>query len=249
MTLGMGEMPKASPSGKIPPGIGKRGLVVRAFLQAVSLLILLPPLLFLPAGRLDWPMGWALVGVYIGGLLCTNIWLALFRTELAEERVKKQADVKRWDVLLTSAGNFLMFFVLIPLAGFDKRFSWSPPLPFALHISGLLAMIAGFVLTIWAMASNPFFSSLVRIQTDRSHAVAAGGPYRWARHPGYLAMIAQFLSVPLILGSLWAWIPATAVSGLFILRTHLEDRTLRRELPGYAAYAGRVRYRLLPGIW
>ncbi len=194
-------------------------------------------------------MGWAAVGVYIGGLLCMTLWLALRRPELAVERADTPAGAKRWDVFLINAANLQTYFVLLPVAGFDERFGWSPPFPPALQVAGLFIMAAGFAFTIWAMANNPFFSSLVRIQTDRGQTAADGGPYRWIRHPGYLAMIAQNLSVPLALGSLWAWIPASVAAGLLVLRTALEDRTLRKELLGYAGYANRVRYRLLPGIW
>ena len=101
----------------------------------------------------------------------------------------------------------------------------------------------------WAMASNPFFSQIVRIQTDRGHTVAAGGPYLIVRHPGYASLIVCELAISTLFGS---W-PALAAGGLcaalIILRTALEDRTLRAELTGYADYARRVRYRLLPGIW
>jgi len=99
------------------------------------------------------------------------------------------------------------------------------------------------------MQANRFFSAVVRIQEERGHAVASGGPYRFVRHPGYVGMIAQFLVTPLTLGSLWALMPAGIAVGLYVWRTALEDRTLREELAGYQDYAARVRYRLLPGIW
>jgi protein-S-isoprenylcysteine O-methyltransferase Ste14 len=89
----------------------------------------------------------------------------------------------------------------------------------------------------------------VRIQTDRGHTVATGGPYRFVRHPGYAGGLALTLATPFLLGSWPALIPAVALMGILVVRTVLEDRTLRRELPGYVEYAGRVRYRLLPGIW
>jgi protein-S-isoprenylcysteine O-methyltransferase Ste14 len=99
------------------------------------------------------------------------------------------------------------------------------------------------------MASNRFFSSVVRIQTDRGHTVATGGPYRFVRHPGYVGMMVSALGTTILLGSLWAFIPATLLIGLIIFRTALEDRTLQNELEGYKEYAARVRYRLLPGVW
>jgi len=107
----------------------------------------------------------------------------------------------------------------------------------------------GYALLTWAMVSNSFFSQIVRIQTDRGHAVVTRGPYRFVRHPAYVGMILFELGMASLLAS---W-PALLVSGvcalLLILRTALEDRTLQTELPGYLDYARQVRYRLVPGIW
>ena len=99
------------------------------------------------------------------------------------------------------------------------------------------------------MASNAFFSAYVRIQTERGHAVVSTGPYRWVRHPGYASGLGSTLATPFVLGSVWALVPAGLVVVLLVVRTALEDRTLRKELPGYAEYSGRVRFRLVPGVW
>jgi len=101
----------------------------------------------------------------------------------------------------------------------------------------------------WAMASNKFFSATVRIQDDRGHTVASGGPYQYVRHPGYVGYIASWIATSLALGSLWALFPAGLVMCLMVVRTVLEDKTLLEERDGYPDYAARVRYRLLPGVW
>ena len=101
----------------------------------------------------------------------------------------------------------------------------------------------------WAMTTNAFFSTAVRIQSDRGHTVCRSGPYRFVRHPGYVGAILMSLGTPLLLGSAWALIPAAAAMVLMVLRTHLEDDTLRAELPGYEDYAHDVRYRLVPRLW
>jgi protein-S-isoprenylcysteine O-methyltransferase Ste14 len=99
------------------------------------------------------------------------------------------------------------------------------------------------------MGVNPFFEKTVRIQTERNHRVIDTGPYAFVRHPGYLGFFGWLLSVPLMLGAGWALVPAALAILSVVARTALEDRTLRRELDGYEAYADRVRYRLIPGIW
>ena len=97
--------------------------------------------------------------------------------------------------------------------------------------------------------ANRFFAAVVRIQEDRGHTVISSGPYRVVRHPGYAGGTWTWLAMPLMLGTLWSYIPAIATVAFICLRTALEDRTLRKELPGYAEYAQRTRYRLVPGIW
>jgi protein-S-isoprenylcysteine O-methyltransferase Ste14 len=99
------------------------------------------------------------------------------------------------------------------------------------------------------MASNTHFESYVRIQEDRAHKPVSSGPYQYVRHPGYVGMALSALSIPLTLGSWWALIPAGIAALLIVIRTALEDKTLHTELQGYAEYAKKVRYRLLPGIW
>jgi protein-S-isoprenylcysteine O-methyltransferase Ste14 len=114
---------------------------------------------------------------------------------------------------------------------------------------GLAIFISGSGLLTWSMVVNPFFEKTVRIQTEHGHRVIDTGPYAYVRHPGYAGLVGWILSTPLLLGSAGAMIPASlAVIGI-VIRTALEDHTLYAELPGYAEYVARVRFRLLPGVW
>ena len=110
-------------------------------------------------------------------------------------------------------------------------------------------LCSGWALAIWSMVVNPFFEKTVRIQTDHGHRVIDTGPYAYMRHPGYVGFAGWMLSTPLLLASTWASIPALVSVVLLVIRTALEDRTLHEELPGYAEYASRVRFRLIPGVW
>ena len=96
---------------------------------------------------------------------------------------------------------------------------------------------------------NRFFSSMVRIQTERGHQVISTGPYRWIRHPGYTGALLLYLATPIFLDSRWAFLPALFLTIVLLIRTNLEDKVLQNELEGYREYAKRVRYRLLPGVW
>ncbi len=99
------------------------------------------------------------------------------------------------------------------------------------------------------MITNAWFSTVVRIQTERGHTVCEDGPYRYVRHPGYVGFILQSLSTPLLLGSWWALPAGFVAAGSLVVRTRLEDSTLQNELSGYPEYAQKVRYRLIPGVW
>ena len=144
----------------------------------------------------------------------------------------------------------LTVLVAIPImAGLDiGRFQWSG-LDVQLAVLGFLFLTLSTILINWAMAVNPYFEPTVCIQKDRSHRVISSGPYKIVRHPGYLAGILFTLSIPLIIGSVFTFIPVGIYTVLFIIRTSLEDRTLRKELDEYSEYVKRVRYRLFPGIW
>lgn len=223
--------------------------ILRWLFQTAFFLMLLGASLFLSAGRLDWVMGWVFVAIFLLGQVISALVLIPISPELLAERARGTEEAKGWDRplvgLVTLFGPLAMWIV----SGLDERFDWSPPLPLELQIAATVLAVLGYLLLTWSMASNRFFSGVVRIQVERGHRVATGGPYRYVRHPGYLAGILVDLVTPLILSSLWAFIPTVMVIGGLFVRTALEDRTLQTELDGYREYAGRVRFRLIPGIW
>ncbi len=227
---------------------GKSDLTSRVrkrMLQVVIQTLLIAAILFISSGRLDWGWAWAYLGVGVGILVINTLVLP---PELIAERGQPKENVKDWDRILTTLTLFPTLGALIVI-GLDERFEWSPQLAWGIHLIALAFLALGQGLFTWAMASNKFFSTAVRIQTDRSHAVASSGPYRYVRHPGYVGYIISWLATSLALGSLWALIPVGLVMCLLVLRTALEDKTLLEELDGYQDYAARVRYRLLPGVW
>lgn len=201
--------------------------------------------LFGAAGRLKWPNAWALLGLS----LATGLAFTAGRDpELAAERRRVKAG-KSWDKALASVTVLLGPMAMWITAGLDARFHWSSGMSSLVFTAGAAAAVLGAALTAWAMHTNRFFSAVVRIQKDRGHVVVESGPYRFIRHPGYTGMSVFALMTPLILGSYWALAPAAATVAATVLRTMMEDSTLRQELDGYADYASRVRYRLLPPVW
>jgi protein-S-isoprenylcysteine O-methyltransferase Ste14 len=231
------------------PSETRRHAITRWIIKTASAVLLLGSVLFLSAGRLDWPAAWANIGVVFLTQLIGAALLLPNHADLIVERSKMREGTKPWDVPLSMYMAFVGPLSTWITAGLDERLNWIGYLQPWQIIAGLAVALLGSLLTLWAMASNRFFAATVRIQVERGHTVSRGGPYRWVRHPGYLGAILYGLATPYALGSQWAIFPALLAAAVAILRTALEDRTLRRELPGYAEYARQVRYRQLPGIW
>lgn len=199
--------------------------------------------LFALAGRWDLPFLWA-YAVLIAGLAAAIV-LAV-DPDLLRERWRPGAGGDREGRQLLGILG-LAHFVIGPLD--VGRFHWSAPMPPALQAAGLVLFAVSMALLVWAMAVNRFFSPVVRIQSERGHRLVTAGPYRYVRHPGYVAMIIGLPASALALGSWWALLPASGFSLLILRRTVIEDPFLIQQLPGYPEYAARVRRRLLPGVW
>ena len=220
---------------------------INRIIQVFVSVLLMGLVLFLSAGRLDWPAAWIFLGFYVLVILTLGVWAMRKHPEVVNERGKMQ-NIKSWDKTLMIIYT-VMLFVLFAVAGLDAgRFGWSA-MPIALQVVGFVALAFAMVVTYWAMAINPFLSTIVRIQDDRGHYVVTSGPYRYVRHPMYAMMFLMWPGIALELGSWWALLPAAVIVIVFVIRTALEDRTLQAELPGYAEYAQRTRYRLVPGVW
>ena len=173
-----------------------------------------------------------------------------FNPELLVQRLKREREgSKLWDELLMRVSNLMALIPIPAIAGLDVgRFHWSN-LDVYFALLGFVLFTVSTVLLNWAMIVNPFFEPTVRIQKDRGHMVITSGPYKIVRHPGYLAGILYISSIPIIIGSLYTFIPAGIYVLLIVVRTMLEDRTLHKELNGYSEYAKKVRHRLLPWLW
>jgi protein-S-isoprenylcysteine O-methyltransferase Ste14 len=217
---------------------------VTAYIQSGIFLFLTAVALFASAGTIAIPAFWIYLAIFAAVFVSAFLWL---EPDLLRERMRPGGRRPPLTLRLFSGVLFLHWIV----AGLDRgRFHWSDNVPPSLQAVGLLALIAGYGLAFWAMTVNRFFSSVVRIQTDRGHVVVTTGPYAVIRHPGYTAGIIIMVASGIALGS---WISAVVLmigSLPFLLyRAVTEDRVLRAQLPGYSDYAARVRWRLFPGLW
>lgn len=226
----------------------RKGITQR-LVQVLGMMLFFGASLFLSAGTLRWPMAWVYMILYAALIALNGVVLGRRDPELIVERGTVSENTEPWDWVVGTAAMLMLVLGTMVVAGLDYRFGWAPELASWLVILGVALWVAGSMLFNWAMWTNRFFSSAVRIQADRGHRVVDTGPYNVVRHPGYVGAIVGSLGLALMLGSAWALIPGVIGGLLMALRTALEDRTLRERLPGYAEYATRVRYRLIPGLW
>lgn len=231
----------AEPTTAVPMG--------RLVLYCLSTPPVFAALLLWPAGRWDWMPGWHYVGLFSIYLALSLGVLLKVNPAVIVARMRLTSGTKTWDKWWGALSAPVITAVWVVAALDAGRYGWGPAMPGGLAWVGLGLFVPGSAIFLWAMAANPFFEKTVRIQTDRGHRVITDGPYRWVRHPGYVGFGGWIVATPLLLGSWWAFAPAALSLITLVVRTALEDRTLRRELDGYAEYAARVRYRLVPGVW
>jgi protein-S-isoprenylcysteine O-methyltransferase Ste14 len=223
----------------------------RQWIGLVVVYLSIPLVLLVCGGDFGWWQAWVysllIVAAGIGG----RIWAERRHPGLTAERqnTEKIKSAKAWDKVLAPLMALSVGFPLVIVAGLDHRRGWSPVFPLWLIVLGFILISLGYAFAAWALVENRFFSSTVRIQTDRGHGVCDSGPYRIVRHPGYAGNILPLLGIVLSLGSVWTLIPAAVALVIAVIRTALEDRTLQEELPGYQEYTRRVRYRLFPGVY
>jgi protein-S-isoprenylcysteine O-methyltransferase Ste14 len=217
-------------------------------LVAVVFFGLLPAVvLCVLAGRWDLWNVWATAGIFM--VWFTFQTLAIYRKspDILKERMKLGTGGRvRFPVgLAFVVVNMLQWII----AGLDQRFHWSNIVPPVGVVAGIVIFAIGWGLFTWAALVNPFFSPEVRIQADRGQRAIHEGPYAIVRHPGYATNLLAVVASGLALNSLLSIIPAVIFAAVTVRVTAFEDRMLHDELAGYAEYAAKVRYRLIPGVW
>lgn len=218
------------------------------FLKHLAGTCLFYSVLFVSAGRTDFWQAWVYVFL---GIVMLFLNYTVFKPDAAllKERSKPGPEALNWDKTILGL-SFLATITMFVIAGLDTgRYHWSAPEHAGLHLAGLLLTAAGQLLFLIAQKQNGFFSSTVRIQSEREHVVCDTGLYKFVRHPAYLGSMIQALGFPLLFGSVWSSIPVVFMVLLFLIRTKLEDAFLKKELSGYSEYAEKTRFKILPHLW
>jgi len=219
--------------------------------RLVAVYLLIPLTLLICGGDLSWWQAWLYSLLILTAGIGGRMWAEHRHPGLMAERqnIENVQNAKAWDKVLAPLMAVSVGYPMVVVAGLDHRYDWSSEFPVWLIVIGFILISLGYAFAVWALAENRFFSSVVRIQTDRGHVVCDSGPYRFVRHPGYAGNVLALFGIVLALNSVWTLIPAAVASIIAVIRTVLEDQTLQDELPGYRDYARRVRYRLIPGIY
>ena len=228
----------------------KERVSLRVWLLVLVFIVAIPCLPLLITRRWDWWEAWVYAAITILGFAISRWLAARQHPDLLAERAQfmRQDDTEHWDKVLAPLSG--LGGALIPLvAGLDALLRKPEPFGLTAKIVILAIIFAGYVVASAALIANRFFSGTVRIQAERGQHVVTGGPYRWVRHPGYAGALLTYWATPVLLDSLWAYLPVIFLTIVLVVRTSLEDKTLQERLEGYEDYASRVPHRLIPGLW
>jgi len=232
------------------PGEGNPVNLKLLGVQIVGLFIAFSLALFLPAGTISWPAGWAFLILFFGFVIAISLWLLRHNPGLLIERMTGagKPDQKAWDKVFHLLAGVGFFSWLVLMALDAVRFRWSQ-MPLPLQGAGAFLLLASFALFFLTFRENAYLSPAVRVQSDRGQVVVSTGPYRHVRHPMYAAFILFALGTTLLLGSWYGLLLALVLIVMVAWRSVREERTLREELPGYVEYMATVKYRLIPYLW
>ena len=219
--------------------------------------LVMAALIFVPAGSLKFWQGWVYMAIFFAPTIASTIYFYRHDPGLIERRMQTQEKEGAQKLIMGVVKPVFLVSMLLP--GLDYRFGWSqragllrafgltPEFQLWLTIVSQAMVLAGYLVILWVMKTNSFASSIVEVSADQQ--VISSGPYAIVRHPMYLGGVVLLLFTPLALGSYWALPGFLLITLLIVFRLLNEEKVLRNQLPGYAEYCRRTRYRLIPGIW
>ena len=222
----------------------KKNLFLEAILKFLLGVVLVGVLIFLPAGTLRFFGGWLLMGILFVPMFCAGLVMLAKNPNLLRSRLDAREKRAEQDKLVKLSG--LMFLVGFVVAGIDFRFRWLP-LPTWVNWAAAALFLLAYILYAEVLRENAYLSRTIEVQEGQK--VVDTGLYGIVRHPMYSATLLLFLSMPLVLGSILSFLCFLYYPALIIKRLKDEEVFLEQELPGYADYKKKVKYRLIPGLW
>jgi protein-S-isoprenylcysteine O-methyltransferase Ste14 len=219
-------------------------------IEFVALVMVFALALFLGAGTILWPAGWAYLVLFFGADAALGLWLLKHDPGLLEERMTGfgKSGEPIWDKVFFVVLQvfFLAWLVLMPLDA--VRYRWSE-MPGWLQVAGAVLLLGSFSIFFLTFRENPYLSPVVRVQSERGQTVISTGPYHYVRHPMYAAAIIFMAGSALMLGSWYGLLMGLVFVAGIAFRAVREEGVLRAELPGYGEYMAQVKYRFIPLVW
>jgi protein-S-isoprenylcysteine O-methyltransferase Ste14 len=222
-------------------------LYIRLATQSLLFLFVLGALLFLPAGTFNYWQAWVFIAVFVACNLPLTIWVAINDPQLLERRMRAGPAAekeKSQKIIVTIA--FLAFAGEVLIPALDRRFGWSD-VPTSIVILGSALIVLSYIGFYFVFRENTYGAATIRVEENQR--VISTGPYAVVRHPMYAAALILMLGIPLALGSWWGLLALLAGVPALVWRILDEERLLKRDLPGYAEYTQRMRFRLIPGLF
>jgi protein-S-isoprenylcysteine O-methyltransferase Ste14 len=225
----------------------KGRVMARAFAGLAALGVVLALLLFLPAYTLHFLRAWVYLGAFLGGTILVTAYLARHDIGLLARRNQAGpvAEPERLQQVIQSLAS-LFYIGMFVVASFDFRYGWSS-IPFWLSVLADALVLAGLWIVFRVFRSNSYTTATIEVDEDQP--LVQNGPYAIVRHPMYSGGCLLVLATPVALGSWWALLCAVPLILVIALRAVKEERLLLDELPGYAEYREKVRYRIVPHVW
>ncbi len=223
-------------------------MTIKLFIQAITKFLsgvaLVGLLIFLPAGTFSFINGWLFMGILFIPMFLAGIVMMFKNPDLLKSRLDAKEKEREQSIVVKLSG--LMFLGGFIVAGLDFRFGWCP-LPRGVIIGAVVVFLLSYLLYAEVLRENTYLSRTIQVQENQK--VIDTGLYSVVRHPMYLATILMFLSMPLVLGSLFSFIIFLVYPLIIAKRIKNEEKVLERELLGYAEYQKKVKYRMIPFIW
>ena len=215
-----------------------------AYLRVGLALPIFALVIILPAWKWDYWQGWLYLLILYIPMFFVLYYLLKNDPALLQRRMRmrEKESVQRRIIVL----SLVYFLVAFSLPGFDVRFGWSNVPAWVSLVADVLVLI-GYMTFVWVLMVNSYLSRVVEVEAGQK--VVSSGPYAIVRHPMYAGISLMYVATPVALGSFWALIPAVFIVPLLVARLRNEEEVLLRDLPGYAEYTQKVKYRLLPGVW
>ena len=222
-------------------------LKVQAFLGLGTLAAVVGGLVFVGAGTLRYAEAWVFLGTFFGASLAVTLYLMKHDPQLLERRVKAgpvaEPRPRQRMIQGLASGAFL---AIVAVPALDHRFGWSH-VPWLIVVAGELLVALGFLVVFLVFRENSYASAVIEVGAEQR--VIDTGPYAWVRHPMYAGALVLLTGIPLALGSFWGLLVLAPFAAVIAWRLLDEEAFLLQQLPGYAAYRRKTRYRLIPFVW